>query len=220
MLGRLGVRLMSRFKIAVAAAATCFIGFVAVAADPAPPVKPAPASGPVYREFVSGNPDAKVTMIEYASLTCPHCARFNEEVMPELRKNYIDNGKIRYVFRDYPLDNLAAAAAAIARCAPGNRGQAMIDMMYKNQNVWARSPKPIDPLRGYAQLAGMSAADVDACLANKAITGKINEVMNTASSVYKVEATPTFFIGEEKLSGEIAYKDLAKIIDKHIAAGK
>lgn len=210
---------MSRFKVAVVAAAVCFAGVAAIAAD-APPAKAAPASGPVYREFVSGNADAKVTMIEYASLTCPHCARFNEEVMPEVRKNYIDNGKIRYVFRDYPLDALAAAAAAIARCAPGDRGKAMIDLMYKNQNVWARSPKPIDPLRGYAQLAGMSAADVDACLANKAITGKISEVMNTASSVYKVEATPTFFIGEEKLSGEIAYKDLAKLIDKHIAAGK
>ena len=212
---------MSRFKVTVIAAVVCLAGFAASAADaPAPPVKPAPASGPVYREFVSGNPDAKVTMIEYASLTCPHCARFNEEVMPDVRKNYIDTGKIRYVFRDYPLDNLATAAATIPRCAPGDRGKALIDLMYKNQEVWARAPKPIDPLRGYAQLAGMSAADFDACLANKAISGKILEVMQTASSVYKVEATPTFFIGEEKLSGEIAFKDLAKIIDKHIAAGK
>jgi len=212
---------MSRFKVAAIAVALCLTGFAAVAADaPTPPVKPVAASGPVYREFVSGNPNAKVTMIEYASLTCPHCARFNEEVMPEVRKNYIDTGKIRFVFRDFPLDNLATAAAAIARCAPGDRGKAMIDIMYKNQNVWARSPKPIEPLRGYAQLAGMSAADFDACLDNKAITGKIMEVMQTASSVYKVEATPTFFVGEEKLSGEISYKDLAKILDKHIAAGK
>ncbi len=212
---------MLRYKAAVLAVAACFVSAAAIAAAaPAPPAKPAPKSGPVYREFVSGNPAAKVTMIEYASLTCPHCAKFNDEVMPQLRKNYIDNGKIRFVFRDYPLDSLAAAAAAIARCAPGDRGKAMIDLMYKNQNVWARSPKPIDPLRGYAQLAGMSAADVDACLANTAITGKINEVMNTASTVYKVEATPTFFVGEEKISGEIAYADLAKIIDKHIAAGK
>ncbi len=221
MLGRLGVLVMSPFKIAAVAAVACFFGLAAVAADaPAPPAKPAPASGPVYREFVSGNPSAKVTMIEYASLTCPHCARFSEDVMPELRKNYIDTGKIRFVYRDYPLDNLAAAAAAIARCAPGDRGKAMIDLMFKNQQVWARSPKPIEPLRGYAQLAGMSAADVDACLQNKAITAKISEVMNTASSVYKVESTPTFFVGEEKLSGEITYKDLAKILDKHIAAGK
>ncbi len=212
---------MSTFKAALFVAAFGFARFSAMAADaPKPPATPAPASGPVYREFVSGNAEAKVTMIEYASLTCPHCAKFNEDVMPDVRKNYIDTGKIRYVFRDYPLDGLAAAAAAIARCAPGERGKAMIDLMYKQQNVWARSPKPIEPLRGYAQLAGMSAADVDACLVNKSITGKINEVMQTASSVYKVEATPTFFVGEEKLSGEIAYKDLAKILDKHIAAGK
>ena len=96
----------------------------------------------------------------------------------------------------------------------------MIDLMYKNQNAWAHVPKPLDPLRGYAQLGGMSAADFDACLENRAITAKIQEVMQTASSVYKVQATPTFFIGEEKLSGEVAYKDLAKILDKHIAAGK
>jgi protein-disulfide isomerase len=178
------------------------------------------AEAPAYREFVSGSPTAKVTMIEYASLTCPHCARFAEEVMPKVKKDYIDTGKIKFVYRDFPLDGLAAAGAQLARCAPGERGKTLIELMFKNQKAWVSAPKPIEPLRGYAQLAGMSGSDIDACLNNKTISAKINEVMQTASTKFKVESTPTFFVGEEKIKGELTYEALAKILDQHLAAAK
>ena len=98
-----------------------------------------------------GNPKAKVTVIEFASLTCPHCAQFQQVVFPDIKKNYIDTGKIRYVFKDYPLDELAMVGAVLARCAPADRGLKLIDTMFKNQLEWARADKPIVPLKGYAK---------------------------------------------------------------------
>lgn len=216
-----------QIALVIAAAVISGFGVASYAADPAPsspaakPAAPTVQSGqPVYREFIQGNPKAKVTVIEYASLTCGHCKAFQDTTYPELKKNYIDTGKIRFVYRDYPLDGLAAAGALLARCAPGDKGKVMIDLMFKNQMEWVRSPAPIEPLRGYAQLAGMSAADVDACLKNEPIMNKIREVMDTAATVYKVQATPTIFVNEEKLEGAAEYSALAKLIDEAIADAK
>lgn len=208
-----------------AAVAISGFGVAAFAADPAPSspaAKPAaPAAGqPVYREFIQGNPKAKVTVIEYASLTCGHCKAFQDTTYVELKKNYIDTGKIRFVYRDFPLDGLAAGGALLARCAPGDKGKIMIDLMFKNQSDWVRAPNPLEPLRGYAQLAGMSSADVDACLKNEGIMNKIREVQETASNQYKVQSTPTFFINEEKLEGVQPYEAMAKVIDEAIADAK
>lgn len=187
------------------------------AAAPAAAPAPAPvATGPQYREFVQGDPNAKVTVIEYASLTCSHCAHFYQTSYVELKKNYIDTGKIKFVFRDFPLDGLAMAGAALARCAPGDRGGKLIDMMFKQQDVWIRSATPLEPLKGYAQLAGMSSADVDACLKNEAILGQIRDVQNNASSLYKVQSTPTFFVEDEKIDGDRGYEFMAKLIDKKL----
>jgi protein-disulfide isomerase len=211
-----------------AAVAISGLGVAAFAADPAPsspaakPAAPAaPASGaPVYREFIQGNPKAKVTVIEYASLTCGHCKAFQDTTYVDLKKNYIDTGKIRFVYRDFPLDGLAAGGALLARCAPGDKGKVMIDLMFKNQAEWVRSPSPLEPLRGYAQLAGMSSADVDACLKNEGIMNKIREVQETASSQYKVDATPTLFVNEQKFPGVAEYSALSKAIDEEIAKAK
>jgi protein-disulfide isomerase len=204
---------------AVALSSLGAVGVAAQAADPAPAAKPE-AGQPVYREFIQGDPKAKVTVIEYASLTCGHCKHFQDETYPELKKNYIDTGKIRFVYRDFPLDGLAAGGALLARCAPGDKGKTMIDLMFKNQTDWVRSQNPLEPLRGYAQLAGMSAADVDACLKNEAIMNKIREVQETAASTYNVQSTPTFFVNEQKLEGSQPYDVMAKAIDKAIAAAK
>jgi protein-disulfide isomerase len=208
-----------------AAVAISGLGVAAFAADPAPsspaakPAAPA-AGGPVYREFIQGDPKAKVTVIEYASLTCGHCKAFQDTTYPELKKNYIDTGKIRFVYRDFPLDGLAAGGALLARCAPGDKGKVMIDLMFKNQAEWVRSPQPLEPLRGYAQLAGMSSADVDACLKNEAIMNKIREVQEVASSQYKVDATPTLFVNEQKFAGAAEYSALSKAIDAELAKAK
>lgn len=182
--------------------------------------KPAPASAPQYREFVQGDPKAKVTVIEYASLTCSHCQHFYETAYPVLKKNYIDTGKIRFVFRDFPLDGLAMAGAVLARCAPGDRGMKLIDLMFKNQPTWVRAQSPIEPLKGYAMLAGMNSDDVDACLKNEDMIKTVREVQTTASNLYKVQATPTFFVEEEKLEGDPGYEGLSKAIDKALADKK
>ena len=190
-------------------------------AKPAAPAAAKPASsGPQYREFVLGDAKAPVTVIEYASLTCSHCAHFHQTVYPDIKKNYIDTGKIRFVFRDYPLDGLGTAAAVLARCAPGDRGMKMVDIIFKNQDTWVRSEKPLEPLKGYAQLAGMNAADVEACLKNEDIIKSVREVQNTATTLHKIQSTPTFFVDDEKVDGDRGYEFMANLIDKKVGSKK
>jgi protein-disulfide isomerase len=181
----------------------------------APSLAFAADAAPVYKEFVQGNLKAKVTVIEYASLTCPHCALFMTEGYPQLKKEYIDTGKVKFIYRDFPLDGLATGAALLARCVPGDRGHTMVEMMFQNQNEWIRSEKPLEVLRGYAQLAGLNAAGVDDCLKNQAILKDIQDVQEKAVSLYKVQSTPTFFVGEKQVQGN-DYAALKKAIDAQL----
>ena len=197
-------------RAATLLASTAFMAVVAGASFAADAPKPA-----VYKEYVQGNPKAKVTVIEYASLTCPHCAHFATAEFPELKKNYIDTGKIKFVFRDFPLDGLGTGAALIARCVPNDRGAVMVEMMFHNQNEWVRSEKPLEVLRGYAQLAGLNSEGVDACLKNEAILKEIQSVQEKAVSLYKVKATPSFFVNEDLVEGN-DYEALKKAIDKKL----
>jgi len=172
------------------------------------------AAEPTYREFVHGDPKAKVTVIEYASLTCPHCAHFAENDFPKIKKEYIDTGKVKFVFRDFPLDGLATAGALMARCAPGDRGKVLVEVLFKNQGEWLRNDRqPIEGLRNFAKLSGMSDADIDACLKNQKILGEITDVKDKAERLYKVQSTPTFFVGETMIPG-VDYDALKKAIDK------
>ncbi len=199
-----------RRRTATALAGLAFAGLVLGAAAPAF------AADPVYREFVQGDPKAKVTVIEYASLTCPHCAHFAENDFPKLKAEYIDTGKIKFIFRDFPLDGIATAGALLARCAPADRGKILIEVMFKNQTEWLRSDRPpIERLRDYSKLAGMTDKDVDACLKNQKILATITEVKDTAVTLYKVESTPTFFVGETKIPGA-DYEAVKKAIDKQL----
>jgi protein-disulfide isomerase len=170
------------------------------AADEPAPVTSAP--GTAYKEFIEGNPDATVTVVEYASLTCIHCVRFYLNGYPKLKKDYIDTGKIRFVFRDFPTAprNTAFAAAMVARCAPAGRGKSIIGMIFKNHDDFIADPNKT--IRGYAQLAGMSGEEVDACLKNKSVFDEIEQVATTAVNIYKVRSTPTFFVNDQIVEGE------------------
>ncbi len=159
------------------------------------------AADATYREFVQGNPKAKVTVIEYASLTCPHCAHFQADEYPILKKEYIDTGKIKFVYRDFPLDGLGMGAALIARCVPGTRGYEMIQMMLGNQLEWMRADQPVNVLKGYAEKVGLNAAGFDACLMNDTVLKKIQEVQTSALTTYKVPGTPTFVVNETIVPG-------------------
>jgi protein-disulfide isomerase len=176
------------------------------AADVAKPVSlPDMALGPA---------DASVTITEYASMTCPHCAAFNEAVFPKIKSAYIDSGKVRYVFREFPLDIKAAAGSMLARCiAKEDSGKyfAVIDMLFKQQNDWV-SKNTTETLTRIGKQAGLSQQAVEACLKDQALLDKIAADQKFASDVLKVNSTPTFFVNGEMIKGETSFEEFDKKI--------
>lgn len=159
---------------------------------------------------ILGNPDAPITIVEYASLTCPHCAHFANEVLPDLKKKWIDTGKVRLVLRDYPLDEPALRAAMIARCAPPDRFYAYIDTFFASQDKWVMSRDYLESLARIAKLGGISREDFDACLKNTALENKIVEGRLLASKELDVNSTPTFFINDAKFTGAPTVEEFDK----------
>jgi protein-disulfide isomerase len=165
------------------------------------------------KERVLGDPKAPITMIEYSSLGCPHCARFHKETLPDIKKNYIDTGKAKLIYRDYPLGGAAYAASMMARCAPPSRYFQFIEVLFKNQESWANSKDPRAALARIGKLGGMSQADFDACLKNEALFQGLRNVQLEAKQTFEVNATPTFIINGEKVSGARPYEDFRKVLD-------
>ena len=176
------------------------------AADVAKPVSlPDMALGPA---------DAKVTVTEFASMTCPHCAAFNAEVFPKIKAAYIDTGKIRYIFREFPLDIKAAAGSMLARCiAKDDAGKyfAVIDMLFKQQNDWVMK-NTTETLTRIGKQAGLSQQQVEDCLKDQALLDKIAADQKYATDVLKVNSTPTFFINGEVIKGEASFDEFDKKI--------
>ena len=169
-------------------------------------------------DMMMGNDKAPVTIIEYASMTCPHCAHFQETTFPELKKRYIDTGKVFYIFREFPLDNLAAAASMLARCAgkdDKSKYFALVDTLFRQQRQWAVE-KPIPPLMTIAKQAGFTEETFNACLANQKVLDGIESVRQRAVSKFKVQSTPTFFINGTSYPGAMSIEDMAKVIDPYL----
>ena len=166
-------------------------------------------------DMVMGDAKAPVTIIEYASRTCPHCAHFTETTFPELKKRYIDTGRVRFIFREFPLDQLAAAAFMLARCAgetdPG-KYFTLVDTMFRQQRVWAVE-KPLPPLLALAKQAGFTQASFEACLQNQKLLDGIEAVRTRATDKFKVQSTPSFFINGTLTAGALTIEDMAKQID-------
>lgn len=173
-------------------------------------------------ERTMGDPDAPVTVIEYASMTCPHCARFSNQILPTVKAQLIDTGKLRLVYRDYPLDTHALKASMMARCTDRSKYFNLIEVIFKNQERWVKSSDPLTNLKQLGALAGMEGAYIDSCLANKQLEQHILAGMQDAQRKYKINATPTFIFnsGAETLSGDQDPEDFAKIVDKLIKKGK
>lgn len=149
-----------------------------------------------------GPPEAKVTVVEYASMTCGHCSKFHTDVFPKIKEKYIDTGKVRFVMREFPLDNLAAAASMLARCAPGDKVYPMVDMLFKTQHDWAFvQGNPVPKLLEIAKQAGFTQETFDKCLTNQKLLDQINAQRARASEQFGVSATPSFFINGKKLQG-------------------
>ena len=153
-------------------------------------------------ELAVGKDDAPVTIVEYASMTCGHCANFHNNVYPALKEKYIDTGKVRFIMREFPLDNLAAAASMLARCAGGDATQAMIGALFKTQDKWAFvRGNPVPELFKIAQQAGFTQERFDTCLKDNATLDHMISARQRASDEFGVNATPTFFINGKRLRG-------------------
>jgi protein-disulfide isomerase len=165
-------------------------------------------------DMALGPADASVTITEYASMTCPHCAAIIEAVFPKIKSAYIDSGKVRYVFREFPLDIKAAAGSMLARCiAKEDSGKyfAVIDMLFKQQNDWV-SKNTTETLTRIGKQAGLSQQAVEACLKDQALLDKIAADQKFASDVLKVNSTPTFFVNGEMIKGETSFEEFDKKI--------
>jgi protein-disulfide isomerase len=154
---------------------------------------------PDLGERVLGEADAPVTVIEYASATCGHCASFHKDSFPALKKDYIDTGKVRFVFREFPLDELALAAFMLARCAPENRYFPIIDVLFEEQQSWTRNAR--EELLKIARMAGFTPESFDQCLQDEDVAKGILAIRSTAAEQYGVQSTPTFFINGEMIAG-------------------
>ena len=164
-----------------------------------------------------GSPNAPITMIEYSSLTCSHCAAFHTDTLPRIKKDYIDPGKLRLVFWDFPLGNLALAAAMLARCSGQDNYVPMTSALFLSQETWARSDAPFDAIAGIARLSGMNINDIETCLDDSELLAAIQAKAKEAESLLGVTSTPTFFIEGEIVPGNLSYREFKDLLDKALA---
>jgi len=167
---------------------------------------------PAEGDMVLGPDDAKVTIVEYASASCPHCAAFYKNDFTKLKADYIDTGKVRFIFREFPHNDQALAAFMVARCSPKEKYWPLIDVFFTTQEKWV--PDAYNQLKNIAQQSGMSADDFEKCLKNEAVAKAILDVRNKAGSKYGVDGIPYIFInGKKAFAGEASYDDLKAAID-------
>ena len=166
-----------------------------------------------------GNADAPVTIVEYFSLGCIHCKHFHDTILPQLKTDYIDTGKVRLVFRDFPLDGLSLAAASVTRCVNDLAYFPMVDTFFGQQKTWYVE-NGLDQIRAIAKGTGMDDAAFDACLDNQAVKDKIIASRQEAETTFKVNSTPTFFINDRVLSGVGDYEPFKQTIEAALAAAQ
>ncbi len=164
-------------------------------------------------DMALGSPDAPVTVIEYASMTCPHCAHFHEVSFPELKSRYIETGKVRFIYREFPLDGAALRASMLARCAGEKRFFAFIEVLFREQDRWGRSRDPIGALAKLGRVGGIGKKDFEACMNDKALGDSILSTRLVGSQKFDVQSTPTFIINGKRHAGDLSIDQLARIID-------
>ena len=185
-----------------------------VAAQPTPEALLAPGALP---DKVFGAEDAPVTIIEYASLTCPHCRTFHVDVWPAFRKKYVDTGKVRFIMREFPFDPRSTAGFMLARCAGDDKWYPTIDLLYRTQESWARASGGSNAMKSVLGMTGMDEASFEACLQNEELMRQVQSVVE-AGRGFGVDSTPTFFIDGEKYQGALSVERFSEIIDPLLAA--
>jgi protein-disulfide isomerase len=164
---------------------------------------------------IQGQADAPVTIVEYASMTCPHCSHFHETTYPQMKKKYIDTGKVRFIFREFPLDPLAAAAAMLARCAGKDKFFPLVDAFFAQQKDWVVQ-KPLQPMFAIAKQAGFTQQSFDECLANQQLLTNLEEQRTRATQKFNVNSTPTFFINGKTVRGALTPEELDKQVAPYL----
>ncbi|WP_460019959.1 DsbA family protein [Magnetospira thiophila] len=171
-----------------------------------------------YEELSMGRADAPVTIVDYSSLTCPHCAAFHTTTLEQIKKDYVETGKVRIVFTDFPFEGVGFRAAVAVRCADPLARQGLLDLLFKTQNDWTHSPDPVAAMLKVTRLAGLTEEKFNACLADTALTEGIISRLQDAQKTHGVTSTPTFLINGEKLVGSEPYDVFQAAIDKALAA--
>jgi protein-disulfide isomerase len=166
---------------------------------------------PVERSL--GNSGAPVTVIKYFSLSCGNCARFHTQILPRIKQEYVDTGKVRLVFRDYPLDQAGFDAATLAHCAGADRYHGFLQALFHEKESWAHAKEYLPILARFGQIGGVSAEQFTACRESKAFTDPILKMAVDGRQTFKVSATPTFFVADKMHVGVIEFDQFAKIVD-------
>ena len=200
------------FTVVVALTLAGVLPAAAQAPQPGDAASAASLLAPSGQDRVLGNPDAPITIIEYASLSCPHCAHFATEVLPKLRDKWIDAGKAKLIMRDYPLDELALRAEMVARCAPPERYYPLVETFFETQEKWVVTKDWRAALERIARLAGVGKKEFDACLADKALEDKVAQSRLTAATKLGVNSTPTFFINGTKFDGAPTFEAFDQLL--------
>jgi protein-disulfide isomerase len=167
-------------------------------------------------EMAIGDANAPVTIVEYMSMTCPHCAAFHNNTFEAIKTKYVDSGKVRFVLREFPFDPRAAAAFMLARCAPEGQYFPMISMLFKQQQQWAAAQNGRDALLQMSKLAGFTQESFEACLTNQKLLDDVNAVMQRGAKDFGVQSTPTFFVNGEHYSGDMSVDVMSALIDSKL----
>ncbi len=205
-----------------ASAVTELAQATAPAASAAPVVAPEPEGdvdmaavlepGPL-KDMALGDETAPVTIVEYMSMTCPHCASFHSDNFKPLVDKYVNTGKVRFILREFPFDPRAAAAIMLARCAPENQFFPMVDVLFQQQRTWAAADDARGALLQISRLAGFTQESFEACLTNQKLLDDVNAVRNKAAEQFGIQSTPTFLINGKRYSGNLSVESMSAIID-------
>lgn len=160
------------------------------------------------KEKKIGTEEANIEIIEFASLTCGHCAKFHNEVFPKIKKEFIDTGKVSFIYQDFPLDKFALKASVIARCSGEKKFFSFLKVLYSKQKDWTRTEDPFRSLLKIAKLGGLKNDEIKVCVGNKSIEDGILKQRLNASKKFDIKATPTLYINGEKYDGDLTFEAL------------